>query len=86
MLERTNQPEEKNIVSHPSHYTDVVPGIECIEVTRHFNFCRGNAIKYIWRAGRKDPSKEIEDLRKAREYIDIEIGRLEQERYEREEE
>jgi len=38
------------------------------------NFCKGNAIKYIWRAGEKDD--EIQDLKKARWYIDREIQRL----------
>lgn len=56
-------------VNHPPHYTSVVPGIECIDVTEHFPFLRGNAIKYLWRAGAKgDP---IEELRKARWYIDL---------------
>ena len=61
-------------VKHPSHYTDVVPGIECIQVTQHFNFNRGNAIKYIWRAGNKN--NEIEDLKKAIQYLEFEIARL----------
>lgn len=61
-------------VSHPSHYTSVVPGIECIQVVQHFNFNRGNAIKYIWRAGSK--SNEIEDLQKAMQYLEFEIARL----------
>jgi hypothetical protein len=38
------------------------------------NFCRGNAIKYIWRAGLKGDA--IEDLRKARWYLDREIARM----------
>ena len=67
---------EKDPVKHPSHYADTVPGIECIQVTQHFNFNRGNAIKYIWRAGNKNPEKEIEDLEKARQYIDFEIARI----------
>lgn len=61
-------------VKHPKHYKDVVPGIECIEVTQHFNFNRGNAIKYIWRAGFKE--NEIEDLKKAIQYLEFEINRL----------
>ena len=65
-----------NPVTHPSHYTGVVPGIECIRITQHFNFNRGNAIKYLWRAGEKDKTKEIEDLEKARQYIDFEIARV----------
>lgn len=63
-------------VSHPSHYTSRVPGIECIQVTEHFNFNRGNAIKYIWRAGEKNQEKEIEDLEKAAWYINREIQRM----------
>ena len=61
-------------VNSPAHYTNHPSGIECIEVTEHMNFCRGNAIKYIWRAGEK--GDEIEDLQKARWYIDREIKRL----------
>lgn len=66
----------RDIVNAPSHYRDI-PGIECIDVTKHFNFSRGSAIKYIWRAGKKDKSKEIEDLRKAIKYLEIEIARVE---------
>lgn len=62
-----------DMVNHPPHYKQV-PGIECIEVTRWFNFARGNAIKYIWRAGGK--GNEIEDLEKAVFYIQDEIKRL----------
>lgn len=65
-------------VNHPSHYTDVVPGIECIAVTEHFSFLRGNAIKYLWRAGAK--GNVIEDLRKAAWYIEREIESLKKER------
>jgi len=54
---------------------DRVSGIECIEITEHMNFCLGNAIKYIWRAGLKGDS--VEDLRKAQWYISREIYRLE---------
>jgi hypothetical protein len=68
---------DRDMVNHPPHYTGNPSGIECIDVTMHFNFCRGNAIKYIWRAGRKGTySDEVEDLRKARWYIDKEIDRL----------
>lgn len=62
-------------VVHPSHYTSAVPGIECIDVVQHFNFNRGNAIKYLWRAGSKGDT--VEDLMKARQYIDFEIARVE---------
>jgi len=61
-------------VNHPKHYTSHPSGVECIEITEHMNFCLGNAVKYIWRASLK--GKEIEDLRKARWYIDREIQRV----------
>jgi len=60
---------------NPAHYTAHPSGVECIQITEHMNFCRGNAVKYIWRAGEK--GDEIEDLKKARWYIDREIARLE---------
>jgi hypothetical protein len=65
-------------VSHPSHYTSHPSGVECITITKHMNFCRGNAVKYLWRAGRKGDSldKEIEDIAKAEEYCRIEKERL----------
>lgn len=61
-------------VNRPKHYTSHPSNIECIVVTEHMNFCLGNAIKYIWRAGSKDDA--IQDLAKARYYIDREIDRL----------
>ena len=65
-------PPEK--VNHPEHYKHP-SGIECIEVAEHMNFCLGNVLKYIWRADEK--GKPIEDLKKARWYLDREIGRRE---------
>lgn len=65
------------MVNHPPHYTTDPSGVECIEITRHRNFNIGNAIKYLWRAGIKDDSKQIEDLKKAIFYINDEINRLE---------
>lgn len=64
---------ENDPVNHPAHYTS--GKIEVIDfiMDKKLNFCRGNAIKYIVRAGRKDPSKEIEDLEKAAWYIQREI-------------
>ena len=60
---------------NPDHYKSHPSKIECIQITEHFNFCRGNAIKYLWRAGEKGDA--IEDLKKSRWYIDREIQRLE---------
>lgn len=62
-----------DIINHPSHYTDgKIEVIEFIE-DKNLNYHKGNAIKYICRAGKKDPSKEIEDLQKAIWYINREI-------------
>jgi hypothetical protein len=59
---------------NPQHYKSHPSGIECITVTEHFNFCLGNAIKYIWRSAEK--GNTLEDLKKARWYLDREISRL----------
>lgn len=45
-------------VNHPKHYTSHPSKIECIQVTEHLNFCIGNAIKYLWRAGLKDNNSD----------------------------
>ena len=58
-------------VNQPAHYTSHESGIECIQITEHMNFCLGNAVKYLWRAGLKNNT--IEDLKKAQWYIDREI-------------
>lgn len=63
-------------VNHPSHYTDgKIEVIQFIE-DKNFNYHRGNAIKYISRAGKKSTSNEIEDLEKAIWYLRREIKRL----------
>lgn len=62
-------------INHPPHYTSHPSGVECIAITEHLNFCVGNAIKYLWRAGLK--GERLEDLKKARWYVDREIKRLE---------
>ncbi|MGW0575798.1 DUF3310 domain-containing protein [Streptomyces sp. NPDC002920] len=64
-------------VNHPGHYTWLPNGLEVIDFTEHMNFNRGNAVKYLARAGRKSKATELEDLKKARWYIQREITRLE---------
>ncbi len=68
--------EKNDIVNHPSHYTD--GKIEVIDFIddKKLGFCLGNAVKYISRAGKKDPTKEIEDLEKAIWYINHHIKNL----------
>lgn len=61
-------PSDDDPVNHPSHYTrHPAFDIEAIEVTRQLGFARGNAIKYLWRAGRKDDTRQ--DVEKAIWYI-----------------
>lgn len=62
-------------VTQPAHYLAHPSGIEAIQITRHESFLRGNVIKYILRAPYK--GREVEDLRKARVYLDWEIERAE---------
>lgn len=66
-------------VNHPSHYNKgKIEVIEFIEDQGYGEgFCLGNAIKYIARAGKKDPSKTLEDLKKARWYLSRQIEILE---------
>lgn len=61
-------------INHPKHYNQHPSGVECITVVEWFNFNLGNAIKYIWRWEGKNG---LEDLKKARWYLDREIARLE---------
>lgn len=65
--------EDWNPVDKPKHYTEHPSGIECIQVTEHMGFNLGNAIKYIWRCDLKLDA--IEDLKKAKWYIDREIDK-----------
>ncbi len=61
-------------INHPAHYTAHPSGVECIIITEHMSFCVGNAIKYLWRAAEK--GTQLDDLKKARWYVDWEIQRL----------
>lgn len=49
--------------------------IEAAGFAREFDL--GNVIKYVWRAGRKEGATQLEDLKKARDYLERAIGRLE---------
>lgn len=57
---------------NPQHYKSHPSGIECIDITRHLSFNRGNAIKYLWRCGKKDESNQ--ELRKAIWYLKDELN------------
>ncbi len=72
----TKSPEEHDAVQHPSWYCD--GGIETLDyiMAKKLDFLLGQVCKYISRAGKKDPAKEIEDLKKARFYLDWKINSL----------
>lgn len=69
-------------VNHPTWYNSHPSGVECIDIARHYCFAIGNAFKYLWRAGLKceegltSINKEIEDLEKAKWYINDRIEEL----------
>lgn len=72
-------------VNHPTHYTSSPAkcaqcgaGIECIQITETMDFCLGNTIKYVWRSGLK--GEALEDLEKARWYLDRAITQARLER------
>jgi Protein of unknwon function (DUF3310) len=63
-------------VNHPAHYTDgKIEVIDFIE-DKNLGFHLGNSVKYIARAGKKDPAKEIQDLEKAKWYLERRINNL----------
>lgn len=68
---------EHDNVNHPAHYTD--GNIEVIDFIedKKLGYHLGNAVKYISRAGKKDPGKTAEDLRKAVWYLNRYIEKLE---------
>jgi len=70
---RRNAPKPHDAVNHPKHYNSHASGVECITIARHMPFNLGNVLKYIWRAGEKGDA--IEDLQKARFYLNDEIER-----------
>ena len=64
----------EDVVNHPAHYTK--GGIECIDAIRAAltpeefrGYCKGNALKYIWRNGKKAPGTEVQDAEKAIWYL-----------------
>jgi len=71
----------KEMVKNPDHYGGASNPYEAIKVIENWNldFHLGNTVKYISRAGKKDPTKEIEDLKKALFYLDRKIKNLENE-------
>ena len=85
MIKKADDNKKENKVEHPSHYTWLKDkcDIEVIDITRHLDFDKGNAIKYILRYGYKEEQgytakqKEIEDIKKAIWYLNDKLKMLE---------
>lgn len=79
-LSAQTQAEHAETINHPKHYggDTTYEAIKVIEAWG-LGFCLGNTVKYIARNGKKAGAKNIEDLKKARWYLDREIANLEKE-------
>ncbi len=66
-------------VDHPDHYGGRDNPYEVIKVIDAWGLCfrLGNVVKYVARAGKKDPLKTVEDLQKAKKYIEMKIKQIE---------
>lgn len=77
--EKTDDNGSTDPVNHPSHYTwssiEPIDAIEAWQLPHHL----GNVVKYVSRAGHKDKSKTLEDLKKANWYLSRYVAMLEQE-------
>jgi hypothetical protein len=71
VVHKGDQPDN---VKHPAHYK--TGGVEVIDLTEQLWGNRSNVVKYVARAGKKDPETEMEDLLKARQYLNREINRM----------
>lgn len=70
-----NDAEGHDAVNHPKHYTSHPSGVEAIDIIEHYPANIAMAMKYLWRSDLK--GAPVEDLKKARWYVEREIGRLE---------
>ena len=77
LLDAEKPKVENDPISHPAHYCD--GGIETLDyiVAKKMDFFLGQVCKYISRAGKKDPAKELEDLKKAQFYLNRKIELME---------
>lgn len=71
----------KEMVNHPDHYGGEENVYEVVKVAEawglDYDAYLFNVIKYVARAGKKDPSKELQDLKKALWYLDRKIQNIE---------
>lgn len=72
----------KEMVNHPNHYGGAENVYEAIKVIEawELGFHLGNTVKYISRAGKKEPDKELQDLKKALWYLQRKIELIENEK------
>lgn len=75
---KQTQKENKIFISHPIYYGGESNPYEAIKVIEAWdlNFHLGNVVKYISRAGKKDPTTNLEDLKKAQWYLNRYIEQL----------
>jgi hypothetical protein len=75
---RTGEGQLKEMVKNPDHYGGATNPYEAIKVIENWclDFHLGNTVKYISRAGKKYPEKELEDLLKAQWYLNRRIENL----------
>ena len=76
MITTTESQTTKESVNNPTHYGGSDNVYEAIKVIEAWGlgFCLGNVVKYRSRAGKKDPKKLVEDLEKAKWYLEREIA------------
>ena len=77
--------QNKEMVNHPNHYGGVENVYEVIKVCESWELDKDaylfNVVKYVARAGKKDPAKELEDLKKAAFYLDRKIKNLQKNQF-----
>jgi hypothetical protein len=70
----------KEMVNHPAHYGGADNPLEHVKVAEALGWVNNafiyNCTRYLWRYGKKDPAKVVEDLEKAKWYLEREIARL----------
>lgn len=71
--------ETPEAVEHPAHYNSGKIEVWDFIIDQGLSYCLGDATKYICRAGKKDSTKRVQDLEKAKQYIDREIKRIQDE-------
>lgn len=71
-----SKPDKPDVVNSPAHYARLQPQPIEVIVAWKLNYLRGTAIKYLARAGFKDGTDQVDDLRKAASFINREISLL----------